>query len=282
MFSLLELVGPIAPLKIVDVGAMSIGGGATQYDALLKTDGCQVIGFEPQPDECARLNQMHGDRHQYLPYVIGDGGTYTFHQCASPATSSVYRPNEKLLQKFGNLAELCRVVKQYPVTSKRLDEIPEVWEADYLKLDVQGAEVDVLLGAKRLLKSVVVVHTEVEFVPLYTDQPLFADVDQLLRQHGFLFYRFYDTASYNMPPFNIRDEHNQPVGQTLWTDAVYLKSFMQFDELPAKKLLNLALILHELYRALDLAYAALKQYDQKTGADLAATYLAQIQQTSTK
>ena len=48
---------------------------------------------------------------------------------------------------------------------------------------MQGAERDVIEGASDTLKGVSVVHTGVEFVPLYEGQSLFAEVDQALRHN---------------------------------------------------------------------------------------------------
>jgi methyltransferase FkbM-like protein len=100
-------------------------------------------------------------------------------------TSSLYAPNTPLLAAFDRLEELVRVVREIPIETHRLDDVPEAAGADYLKIDVQGAELDVLRGAPRLLAEALVVHAEVEFVPLYREQPLFADVDRTLRGAGY-------------------------------------------------------------------------------------------------
>ena len=52
---------------------------------------------------------------------------------------------------------------------------------DFLKMDLQGAELDILRGATRTLSSIVVVHTEVNFVQMYRDQPLFACFEAVMR-----------------------------------------------------------------------------------------------------
>jgi len=56
---------------------------------------------------------------------------------------------------------------------------------DVIKLDVQGAELQALRGARRILKSAKTVLTEVSFVPLYKDSPLFPEVDAFMKEAGF-------------------------------------------------------------------------------------------------
>ena len=46
---------------------------------------------------------------------------------------------------------------------------------------VLRSALQVLRGATNLLNRICVVESEVEFVPLYVNQPLFADVDAELR-----------------------------------------------------------------------------------------------------
>lgn len=52
------------------------------------------------------------------------------------------------------------------------------------------AELDVIKRASRLLEKTLVVHTEVEFIPMYRNQPLFGEIDIALRSHNFLIHKF--------------------------------------------------------------------------------------------
>jgi hypothetical protein len=48
--------------------------------------------------------------------------------------------------------------------------------------------------------AALVVHTEVEFVPIDRDQPLFGDVDVFLRAEGFMLHRFEGLFSRQLVP----------------------------------------------------------------------------------
>src|SRR4051812_40106528 len=87
-------------IKIVDVGAMMLGEGEEPYAKLLAAVACDVVGFEPLPAECDRLNAARRPGHSYLPYFIGDGGTHPFYECNFAATSSLLEPNTALVDRF--------------------------------------------------------------------------------------------------------------------------------------------------------------------------------------
>src|SRR5262245_31867676 len=98
-FSLIDFLGDRSPLiNIVDVGAMWVNLGDVPYPNLLKQDKFRITGFEPQQAECDKLNAMKMPGCTYLPYLIGDGGERTFYECNFPMTSSMYRPNTRLLR----------------------------------------------------------------------------------------------------------------------------------------------------------------------------------------
>ncbi len=274
MFNILEILPPFSPIRIIDVGAMDTG---QDVHAPLVTAGiAKVLGFECVQAECDRLNAKKLGTHTYLPHAIGDGKERIFHECNFPMTSSLYEPNTALLAKFQNLENLTQVVRKGSLPTRRLDDLAEAAGADFLKLDVQGAEVDVMNGAENILAGVVVVHTEVEFVPMYKDQPLFAEVDQRLRKSGFIFHKFAGIAGRTFQPLVVNNDVNQMLSQMLWADAVYVKDFMALDQLTPEKLLAMAVILHMVYESFDLALLALKAYDTKKGTAVADAYFQKL------
>lgn len=68
----------------------------------------------------------------------------------------------------------------------RLDDIvPIEANLDFLKMDVQGAEIDVLEGANKLIPTIKWIFLEVSFVNLNEGAPLFDDVYMYLRNLGY-------------------------------------------------------------------------------------------------
>ena len=261
-------------IHIVDAGAMSLGDEV--YAPLERLDRVSVLGFEPVPEECERLNLAAPPRHCYLPWAVGDGRRRTLHVCNYSMTSSLYEPDTSLLNLYQALGELVQVVRRVETQTIRLDDLPEAREADFLKLDVQGAELDVLLGAPATLAHVLAVHTEVEFVPLYRNQPLFPEVDQEMRRRGFYFHRFHGLAGRPLKPLLKDNDPSASLGQMLWADAVYLRDPRRLGELSPEALLKLAAITHEIYASYDYTAKVLEAYDRQTGAALQSLYLARL------
>lgn len=255
-----KIMPNIEPIKVIDIGAMFTGKPI--YDKLLQKNMAKVIGFEPNKIECEKLNNIATNQGascacKYYPYVIGDGTTREFYITNTGYTSSLYLPNIELLEKFHDWSNLCDVVNVEKMETKRLDDVAEVRGADYLKVDVQGAEKDIFENALEVLQDILVIHTEVEFISHYKDQPLFADVDIVLRKNGFQFNKFAELHGKLFKPF-----HHGTLGQIAWGDAVYVKDFMNLENLSPDKLLKLAVILHEIYASKDICHYVLSIYDK--------------------
>ncbi|MGQ9865397.1 MAG: FkbM family methyltransferase [Pseudanabaenaceae cyanobacterium] len=133
----------------VDVGAHV---GSLLAEALQRAPEGQHFAFEPLPDCFARLQQEFGDRpnvHLYNCALADEAGTTTFvHVVTNPAFSGL-RPRQYFRGSEASLETSVEIT----VPVQRLDEvIPPDVKITWLKIDVEGGEKQVLLGAKRLLQ----------------------------------------------------------------------------------------------------------------------------------
>jgi FkbM family methyltransferase len=277
--SFAEATGLRPKLKIVDVGASPIDG-APPYAALMTSPDVEVVGFEPDPDAWLALQELKSNRETYLPFALGDGRQHELKVCAAPGMTSIFEPNQPILQLMPGFPEWGRVVKRIAVETKRLAEVEEAKDVDYLKLDIQGAELLVLRNAGERLQEACVIHVEVEFLRLYQNQPLFSDVDTFLRRHGFVLHKLQNSVSRLIAPLRLDGNPYQGLSQLVWADAVYIREYERVNELSERKLLATAAILHDCYRSYDVCMHFLARSDERTGANLVDAYLRALQSSS--
>jgi FkbM family methyltransferase len=277
MFGFQDVVTPPA-MTVVDIGAMDLPGERDPFARLSAAGLLTVIGFEPLAEECLKLNALGSRGRRYLPYAIADGRRRTLYVTNTGMTSSLLRPNLKFAELFQNLAELMQVVATQELETRRLDDVAEVREhgCDLLKLDTQGSELEILSNALETLSRCLIIQTEVEFVPLYENQPLFADVDQLLRARGFMFHRFFGLSGRAFKPLVAHNDQNRPLSQALWAEAIYVPDLARWEAIEPPALLKLAALMHEVYGSFDLCHLVLATHDRRTGSSLAGPYLARL------
>ena len=271
-FALHQMLQDLPLLNILDVGAMSLGG-ASAYQKLVDHKKARVIGFEPGLEECRKLNERMGPPHIFYPFFIGDGAPATYYETNHVMTGSLYRPNTGLLEMFQNLAELTAMVQTHEVETRRLDDIEGIGCVDFIKMDVQGSELNVFKGASKALETALAIQVEVEFVELYQGQPMFSDVDKYLRGKGYQFHTFLGFGKRCFKPVVVNDNVNDGLNQYLWSDAVYVKDWMRLEHLSTVQLKKYAVLLHDLFRSADLCHLLLSRIDGRDGTDLAGRYL---------
>jgi FkbM family methyltransferase len=276
MWSLSELFTEEHQIDVLDVGASL--GEKPPYQALFEAGRARIYGFEPDAGECDKLNAQYGAPHRFFPHFVGDGQAATFHETNWFQTGSLYEPNTPLLEKFLNLAELTMPKAQHPVQTTRLDDVKDIANVDFFKMDIQGGELNVFKHASQVLSQALVIHTEVEFVELYKGQPMFADVDIFLRANGFQFHTFHSMGTRCFKPLIVNNDPNIGIRQALWADAIYVRDWMQLETVEEVKLRKYAIIAHDMLTSPDLAHVALSALDRKTGSDFAARYLARLTQ----
>jgi FkbM family methyltransferase len=276
MWSLADYFQEDLQIDILDIGASRNSQEVPPYQTLVDAGQARIIGFEPNEEECATLNQEYGAPHQFFPYFVGDGQPATFHETNWMLTGSLYEPNTPLLEKFQNLAEVVTPVATHPVVTTKVDDIDQITNVDFFKIDIQGGELAVFQNALKILAGTLVIQTEVEFLELYKGQPMFADVDSFLRSQGFQFHTFDGFGSRTFKPLVVNNNLNQGIRQHIWSDAIYVRDWMSLEKLSVDKLQKYALLLHDIIGSHDLAYFVLAALDRKTDGSLAEKYLNQL------
>lgn len=170
----------------VDCGAR----GEDNHPFLHAFPGAQYIGFEADAEESARVQAKLKNGRKIFPVAVGrTNETLPFYVTKNPACSSFLEPNQLFFGQFLDAAgdtEIRSIIKLPVVTLD--DYLPkvDVHSIDFIELDTQGSELDILKGAENFLKdSVLGLRIEVEFSPIYKNQPCFQML-MLLYDHAAL------------------------------------------------------------------------------------------------
>jgi hypothetical protein len=108
----------------------------------------------------------------------------------------------------------------------RLDDIADIARIDLLKVDAQGAECDVIAGARAKLANAVMVIAEMRFYRLYDGEPMLHEMDRALREQGFVLHRFlHQKARMLNHSQKARVNARAMSNQLIDGDAVYIRSF---------------------------------------------------------
>ena len=262
--SFLTTHGFQGPLTIVDVGAQMQKTKDHVYAGLLDLVPCRIVGFEPLDERRREREEAEGGATLSMrPDFIGDGRTHVFHINEPDVTSSLLPLNTEVTGQLTQWSSL-KTVRQVAADTVTLDAaIDEAERVDLLQLDIQGFEYAALAGAPAVLARTLVVHCEVEFLELYRGQPLFAEIDLLLRKAGFRFLDFHNPSRY---AFNA-DARRPSADQLAWADAIYFKDRDLVSD-PADLLVQ-ALIATALYKKTSFARWLADAYDARTGRSTA-------------
>lgn len=277
MDTLSAILSPARLTQVVDVGANPIDGDPP-YKAMLEKGLCAITGFEPQPHALARLNQKKSARENYLPYALGDGAERMLNICELDGMTSLLTPDPVHLALFNRFPQWGTVTGRAAVATRKLDDIAEIGEMDFLKIDVQGAEREVMSHGRAKLAGAVAVQLEVSFVSLYHKQPSIGDMDLFMRGLGFLPHCFADVKVWPLAPTLVSGKDNVGLRQLLEADLVYVRDFTHAANLSPEQWKQLALIAHHCYGSYDLAVRCINMLIERSALAAAARdeYLATL------
>jgi FkbM family methyltransferase len=251
-----DLLEPVRLTAVVDIGANPIDR-EPPYRRMLQNRLCRLTGFEPQEDALAVLQRTRSDLETYLPYAIGDGRAHTLRICRRNGMTSLLEPDRQTYEFFSKFSEYATVIREVPIETRRLDDVPEIETIDFLKIDIQGSELSVFRNGRSKLGRTVAIHTEVSFIPLYKGQPVFGEVDLELRKQGFVPHALFPKKAMIAPVIGA-DVHAS-LNQIIEADVVYVRDFLTPGALDAEQLKHLTVVAHHCYRSYDLAANCITQ-----------------------
>lgn len=187
------------PRGIVDVGA-NVGGWTTKVQENF-FPGVKTFMIEASPAHEKILEETKEKfGAQVIEYKIAllsekNGDTVDFYSGDSSTTGN---------SMFKEKTKFFRDIKPDKRITAKLDTIVGHMEhVDYVKLDVQGAELVVLSGATETLKKATFVQLEISVVEYNHGGACWHEVDHVLRRNGYFLYDFGD-ASRNQKLFRTK------------------------------------------------------------------------------
>ena len=162
---------------IIEIGALKLNKEKESFYELLDYfPSSKIIGFEIEKEVCEKMNSESLKGIKYYPYALGKANEKRkLYITQHPMCSSLYKPNETFNKLYNNL-EVTNLKDEIEIDTITLDYFiykHDIGNIDFIKIDVQGAELDIFKGASNALKNVLNIVCEVEFIDVYENQPLF-------------------------------------------------------------------------------------------------------------
>lgn len=175
---------------VLDVGA---NRGQFSIAARHVFPSAHIYAFEPLESARDCYRSVVTEPSRMHPFALGaTKGSQTFFVTSRSDSSSLFLPGDGQRQAYGVGLSSTIIV---PV--ERLDDVvkpAELVSPVLLKLDVQGAEIDVLKGATKLLFQIDAIYCEVSFVELYHQQPIASEIVSFLYDYGFSLRGVFNTS----------------------------------------------------------------------------------------
>ena len=142
-------------------------------------------------------------------------------------TSSVFIPNREYLDFFSESERYNIVNKTNHIATTLDNQIKSDQQPDFIKIDIQGAELNVLKGGTNTLEKVLGLEVEVNFKQIYKEIPLASDVEKFLNKHGFILNDY-------LTLFRWERNNYRGFGEIVHADALFIKSPEKIIEISKK------------------------------------------------
>lgn len=271
------------PFTLMDVGC------ALGLDPVWREfgDHLRAYGFDPQADECERLaREETNPRIRYFAHFIGLPDDHPFIQKQKNDRthgSPYYNPFErssalaalrrKTSPASSDLDAARNATEKWKTANLQAEKVRltdfvhrhQVGNVDFIKIDTDGADLEVALSSEEIMRSSGVLGYMIEtpFHGSYTETAnSIHNIDRFMKSHGYMLYGMtqYRYSRAALPaPFVYRAPYQTISGQPMWGDFIYLRDGAAEDSLgigptalTPRKLLKLA-CLYELFMIPDCA-----------------------------
>lgn len=237
-------------ISIADIGA-GYYGQKPVYQNLIDASLARLYAFDADEQFASKLRALYPNEKVFQD-AIADGADHTLYVCPAGFTS-LLEPDADALAFFNLFSEWGTVQRKLLIKTRKLDDIAEVPDIDFLKMDIQGTELMALRGAKTKLAQCVAIQVEVSFITLYKNQAAQGEVDLELRTLGFVPHCFAELKRWSIAPTVRENDPRLPFHQLLEADIVYVRDLVRASNLSSEQLRKLAAISHLCYNSPDLA-----------------------------
>ncbi len=175
--------------------AADVGARGDIPIAWLPLDGlATILSFEPDRDACAELRENyaargHGHCYQVFDAALGNANEdRVLHVPPWKGAASFFESEHPLKSAYFNRAAYSsaqQVVVRTRHAGEMLEDIGET-SVDLMKLDIQGAELEVLESlSHHTLTSLLAVQVEAAMQDRHDGRPRFAEIDAFMLERGF-------------------------------------------------------------------------------------------------
>jgi len=288
-------------LMLIDVGA---SGGIDGFWAACFGPKLKAVGFDPLITEVDRLNKARGyggiryeaafvgchDFDVLFPPALRQDSISSKNNTSFPETSAA-RAAEAM--QMNSIKEIYNAGAEIRLTDRHvsLDEYVQqdrIRNVDFVKIDTDGHDIEVILGAKQMLRAQEVLGICVEAQMHGGCHPYsntFANIDRLLREWGFTLF---DLDLWRYSRRSLPDKFYYKIlgqtvtGQVQWGEAVYFRDLARPDyeqmhgyAAAIAKKVKLA-CLFEIYGLPDCSAQILVQLHEHTGDRFFETLLDEL------
>lgn len=217
-------------IRVIDVGAR----GGFEPHWRIYGDQIELIGFEPNEGECAKLNTRHhqnGPKERFFPNALDSRKNQRKMLSARNSVASSFLPiNWPYVERFSKSYD-GRVVAESTVKTATLDEFTgqhNLSEVDFLKVDAEGLDLEILKGGIKLIRqSLLGVSIEAFFQPYRIGQPLFPEIHAFLEAEGFSLFGMAPESWKRALAVSHKRTEWCGGGQLMRAQCVYLKDYVR-------------------------------------------------------